>query len=68
MTACIERAIATGELPETVIPEALAAVFDSFMLGLSTLARDGVQHATLDAAVTQVMGLWDGLRISTDAQ
>lgn len=68
LVACIERAIAGGELPDTVIPEAFAAVFDSFMLGLSTLARDGVQHATLDAAVTQVMGLWDSLRLNADAQ
>ncbi|MBC3948595.1 TetR/AcrR family transcriptional regulator [Pseudomonas folii] len=63
IVACIERAISTGELPATVMPETLAAVFDSFMLGLSTLARDGVPHATLDGAVSQVMGLWDGLRI-----
>lgn len=62
LVACIDRAIASGELPATVIPETLAAVFDSFMLGLSTQARDGVPHATLDAAVTQVMGLWDSLQ------
>lgn len=63
MVACIHRAVANGELPATVIPETLAAVFDSFLLGLSTLARDGLAHATLDAAVTQVMGVWDSLRI-----
>ncbi len=62
MVACIHRAIADGELPSTVVPETLAAVFDSFLLGLSTLARDGLPHATLDAAVTQVMGVWDSLR------
>ncbi|WP_024683113.1 TetR/AcrR family transcriptional regulator [Pseudomonas syringae] len=61
IVACIQRAVAAGELPTTVIPETLAAVFDSFLLGLSTLARDGVPHATLDAAVTQVMRLWDSL-------
>ncbi|MGE1156895.1 TetR/AcrR family transcriptional regulator [Pseudomonas kitaguniensis] len=66
MVACVERAIAAGELPPTVTPETLAAVFDSFMLGLSTLARDGVTHATLDASVTQVMGLWDSLRSVAD--
>lgn len=66
MVACIERAIATGELPETVVPTTLAAVFDSFLLGLSTLARDGVTHATLDAAVTQVMALWDSLCLNTN--
>ncbi|MCO8170312.1 TetR/AcrR family transcriptional regulator [Pseudomonas sp. 21LCFQ02] len=62
MAACVERAVAAGELPATVIPETLAAAFDSFLLGLSTLARDGVAHETLDAAVTQMMGMWDGLR------
>lgn len=61
IVGCIQRAVAAGELPATVIPETLAAVFDSFLLGLSTLARDGVPHATLDAAVTQVMRLWDSL-------
>ncbi|WP_445380204.1 TetR/AcrR family transcriptional regulator [Pseudomonas syringae] len=61
IVACIQRSVAAGELPATVIPETLAAVFDSFLLGLSTLARDGVPHATLDAAVTQVMRLWDSL-------
>ncbi|WP_059003589.1 TetR/AcrR family transcriptional regulator [Pseudomonas syringae] len=68
LIACIDRAIASGELPATVIPETFATVFDSFMLGLSTLARDGVTHATLDSAVTQVMGLWDSLRIVADDQ
>jgi AcrR family transcriptional regulator len=68
LVACVERGIATGELRTTVASQALAAVFDSFMLGLSTQARDGVPHATLDAAVTQVMGLWDSLRIVSDDQ
>ncbi|KPB13640.1 TetR/AcrR family transcriptional regulator [Pseudomonas amygdali] len=68
IVACIHRAVATGELPATVIPEALAAAFDSFLLGLSTLARDGVPYATLDAAVTQMMGLWDSLRSVADDQ
>jgi hypothetical protein len=49
-----------------VIPEALAAAFDSFLLGLSTLARDGVAHATMDAAVSQMMGLWDALSTVSD--
>lgn len=68
MVACIERAIAEAVLPATVIPDTLAAVFDSFLLGLSTLARDGLPHATLDAAVTQVMGVWDSLCIVSDDQ
>ncbi|MCF5709642.1 TetR family transcriptional regulator [Pseudomonas syringae] len=61
LVACVERAIEAGDLPKTVMPESLAAVFDSFMLGMSTLARDGISHQTLDAAVSQVMRLWDSL-------
>ncbi|KPX96457.1 Transcriptional regulator, TetR family [Pseudomonas amygdali pv. mori] len=68
IVACIHRAVAAGKLPATVIPETLAAAFDSFLLGLSTLARDGVPYATLDAAVTQMMGLWDSLRSVADDQ
>ncbi|WLG98255.1 TetR/AcrR family transcriptional regulator [Pseudomonas sp. FP198] len=63
--ACIERAIAAGELPATVASEALAAVFDSFLLGLSVLARDGASLETLDAAVTQVMTVWDAQRMGS---
>lgn len=66
MVACIERAIAAGDLSETAIPEAIATVFDSFLLGLSTLARDGLPHAKLDAAVTQIMGVWDSQRIVSE--
>jgi AcrR family transcriptional regulator len=66
LVACIERAIAAGELPGTVISETLAAAFDSFLLGLSTLARDGVPYARLDAAVTHMMGLWDSLVVVDD--
>jgi AcrR family transcriptional regulator len=58
MAACIERAIASGELPASTKPKVLAAVFDSFLLGLTTLARDGVEYEVLDGAVTQVMGVW----------
>jgi AcrR family transcriptional regulator len=64
IVACVERAIADGELPETVTADALASVYDSFMLGISVLARDGVPFEQIDDAVTQVMALWDGLRVS----
>jgi AcrR family transcriptional regulator len=59
ITACVERGIARGELPASTDIRALCAVFDSFLLGLSTLARDGIRHAVLDAAVTGVMAVWD---------
>ncbi|WP_407316026.1 TetR/AcrR family transcriptional regulator [Pseudomonas sp. nanlin1] len=61
IVACVERAIASGELPPSVVADALATVFDSFMLGISVLARDGVPLEKIDAAVTHVMAAWDGL-------
>ncbi|GAA5235240.1 TetR/AcrR family transcriptional regulator [Verticiella sediminum] len=56
--ACIERGIANGELRRDVDPRALSTVFDSFLIGLSTLARDGVGIQVMDAAISQIMGLW----------
>lgn len=67
ITACVERAMAAGELSATVEAAALATVFDSFMLGMSISARDGATYETLDAAITHVMGVWDSQRIDTPA-
>lgn len=57
--ACVERSIASGELAPATDAPSLACVFDSFLLGLTTLARDGVTFKAMDAAITQVMCLWD---------
>ncbi len=62
LLACVRRGIAAGELDPDTDVLALATVFDSFLTGLSTLARDGADAARLDAAVTQVMRLWDAAR------
>jgi hypothetical protein len=67
MVACVERAIASGELPTTIVPEALATVFDSFLLGISVLARDGVPLHHIDDAVTQIMTVWDASCIGRPA-
>jgi AcrR family transcriptional regulator len=67
IVACIERAIAAGELPATVVPDALATVFDSFLLGISVLARDGEPFEKIDKAITHSMTLWDASRISSPA-
>jgi hypothetical protein len=37
----------------------MASVFDSFLQGVSILARDNVPHATLDAAISQLLMSWD---------
>ena len=60
IVACIERGVASGALRADTDVRALATVFDSFLLGLSTLARDGVRFTVMEAAIGQVMGLWDG--------
>jgi AcrR family transcriptional regulator len=57
--ACVERGVATRELAAQTDVRALAAVFDSFLLGISTLARDGVAHTVFVAAIKQVMMIWD---------
>ena len=59
IAACVERAVQSGELPAGTDVRALAMVFGSFLVGLSTLARDGVTSAALDSAVTGVMQVWD---------
>ena len=68
IVACIERGIANGELRANVNVRALSTVFDSFLLGLSTLARDGVRHTVIDAAITHVMSVWDASRAVTDSE
>lgn len=59
IVACIERGMESGHLaPNTHVPS-MAAVFDSFLLGISSLARDGYAHRTLDASITRLMSVWD---------
>ena len=64
LRACVERAIAAGELPDDTDAAALAAVFGTFLVGFSTQARDRVPLASLDAAITQIMRVWDKLAAS----
>lgn len=56
--ACVQRGVDRNELGDATDVAALASVFESFMLGLSTLARDGATRETLDGAVTHIMRLW----------
>lgn len=58
--SCVERGIKSGELRESTSAPSLAAAFDSFFLGMSVLARDGVRYAVVEKAVAEVMGIWDG--------
>lgn len=60
---CITRAIRSGELPDQASTLALAVVFDSFLLGISTLARDNVPLSDVEQAIKQIMGLWDAASV-----
>ena len=57
--SCVERGVRDGALLARTDAHAMAAVFNGFLLGLSTLARDGIRHSVFDASITQVMTLWD---------
>ncbi|MFW9082054.1 TetR/AcrR family transcriptional regulator [Pseudomonas sp. P2757] len=57
--ACVERGIIAGELPGNTHAHGMATVFDSFLQGISILARDNTSHEVIDAAITQIMLTWD---------
>jgi len=59
LRACVERAIASGDLPPGTNAAALAGVFDTFLAGLSVQARDGVPADALDVAISSLMQVWD---------
>ncbi|NWD25297.1 TetR/AcrR family transcriptional regulator [Pseudomonas yamanorum] len=56
---CVERGIRLGQLPAETNARAMATVYDSFLQGVSILARDGVHANTIDAAIGQLMLTWD---------
>lgn len=56
---CVQRAIDGGALPATVDAEVLSTVFDTFLQGMTAMARAGVPLATLEAAITQLLMVWD---------
>ena len=67
LQACVERALAAGELRTGTDAKALAEVFNTFLLGISLQARDGVSLASLETAISQLLGIWDAQASSRDA-
>lgn len=59
IVACVERGIRAGQLPDTLHAPAMATVFDSFLQGVSILARDDVPYKVIDAAISQILLTWD---------
>lgn len=64
ITHCIKRGISSGELKDGKDTLALATCFDSFLLGISILARDNVPLADVEQAVIQMMNLWDSAQVA----
>ena len=58
---CIQRAVEKGELPLTTDITILTSVFESFLYGISTQARDGVKFDIINDSITQIMKIWDVL-------
>ncbi|MBD2783815.1 TetR/AcrR family transcriptional regulator [Xenorhabdus sp. DI] len=54
---CIQRAINNGELTGESDPTVIAAMLDSFLLGFSTLARDGIPLTVLESSITKIMDI-----------
>lgn len=59
--ACIERAVANRELPESTDTSMVTTLFETFLRGISTQARDGVPYEEIAAAITHLMSVWDSL-------
>lgn len=59
LRACVDRAVAAGELRPDTDAAGLAAALDAVLVGLSTQARDGVPLPVLEAGITAAMGAWD---------
>ncbi|MGG7671802.1 TetR/AcrR family transcriptional regulator [Pseudomonas sp. WC2] len=59
IVACVERGVSEGLLADDTNAAVMATVFDSFLQGISILARDDTPIESIDAAITQVMRTWD---------
>jgi AcrR family transcriptional regulator len=59
IVACVERGVGRGELAVDTNAIELATLFDSFLQGISILARDDMPIESIDAAITLVLLTWD---------
>lgn len=67
IVACVERGVSEGLLADDTNAAAMATVFDSFLQGISILARDDMPIESIDAAITQVLRTWDLARATAPA-
>ena len=60
--ACVERAIASGELRPEIDAIGFASMIDAAVAGISMRARDGVGREQLERAVDAVLASWDAAK------
>ncbi|AIQ19801.1 TetR family transcriptional regulator [Paenibacillus sp. FSL H7-0357] len=65
---CIDKAVANGELPDSTDVSMLVTLFDTFLRGISTQARDNVPYESIDSAINQLMSVWEILSVKPSAQ
>lgn len=56
---CVDRAVTSGELRLDVDAPGLATLAEALLVGMSIQARDGVSNTAIDAAVSNLLQLWD---------
>ena len=57
--ACVERAIANGDLKASGATDALPDILTTFFHGMTCEVRDGIMSQNLDAAITSLLAVWD---------
>ena len=56
---CIDRGVAAGDLRPDVDAEGLTTLAEALLVGMSVQARDGVSLVAIDAAVSNLLQVWD---------
>ncbi len=56
---CVARAVAAGELRPDTDAAGLTTLADALLVGMAVQARDGVPRAAIEAAVSNLLQLWD---------
>ena len=56
---CIDRAVASGELRPDLDREGLTTLAEALLVGMSVQARDGVSLPAIDAAISNLLSVWD---------
>lgn len=58
MIGQVQRAVSSGQLPSRTDARAVATMFNTFLVGIATSARDGASLDELKAAISLAMACW----------